>query len=332
MYLQKAYTWRALLMNINLSTSFFAKDGTAKKEVPLQHLIEEIEIDTTPRKSMVFKVLGGDFTFLGQYEEEGTMVMIRRPDWESEGSTEDALPVNPHPLQPPLHRVEVRGDLLLRVAETEEELDCADNEEKEEDGKKSEDGSEDDAAEGGDGGAKKAAVHVPTNNEFFLDYTREEYLTFAARTDIVAEEVARGGTARTRPRSRRGTTTAKVSRAAISIRGEARAKATSLASFFARGTGDESGVGRLGLVRRFRPERDPPLDAADSRPYAEQADRRGSSDRRALGSVLRIQGSSVQTDSRSFQRPARAWAAVRRLRHCRHFSRRPGGPGRTELP
>ena len=63
------------------STSSFAADGAAKKEVPLQHLIEAIEVDTTPRKSMVAKILGGEFTFLGQYEEEGTMIMIRRPDW-----------------------------------------------------------------------------------------------------------------------------------------------------------------------------------------------------------------------------------------------------------
>merc|ERR1719293_402319 len=46
------------------------EDGAPLKIVPLQHLIEQITIDTTPKKSMVTTVLGGSFTFLGQYEEE----------------------------------------------------------------------------------------------------------------------------------------------------------------------------------------------------------------------------------------------------------------------
>ena len=52
--------------------------------------------------------------------------MIRRPDWEDDesGYEGDLPPVNGHALQPPLDRVEVRGDvLLMRVAETEEVLD-----------------------------------------------------------------------------------------------------------------------------------------------------------------------------------------------------------------
>ena len=45
------------------------------------NLIDEIDIDTTPSKSMVSKVLGGPFTFLGQYEDEGIVLMIRNlPD------------------------------------------------------------------------------------------------------------------------------------------------------------------------------------------------------------------------------------------------------------
>ena len=73
--------------------------------VPLSHLIQEITIDTTPRKSQVAQVLGGDFTFLGQYESEGIMVMIRRPDWEREGYSGDVPKVNPHRLHPPFHDV-----------------------------------------------------------------------------------------------------------------------------------------------------------------------------------------------------------------------------------
>mmetsp|Transcript_8797 Transcript_8797/g.16051 ORF Transcript_8797/g.16051 Transcript_8797/m.16051 type:complete len:518 (+) Transcript_8797:78-1631(+) len=174
-------------------------DVDTKVIVPLQHLIDEMEVDTTPRKSMVSQILGGDFTFLGQYEEEGTMVMIRRPAWELDEDEEeeddssgleekvrmdDVPPMNPHALQPPLHNVKVRGDILLmRVAETQEELDHDDDDKV--------DVSNDDG-EAKSNTAKEAKaekIHVPTNDEFFLDYTKEEYLKFAARTDIVAEEV-----------------------------------------------------------------------------------------------------------------------------------------------
>ena len=44
----------------------------------LTQLITELPVDTTPKKSMVSQILGGPFTFLGQYEQEGTMVMIRQ--------------------------------------------------------------------------------------------------------------------------------------------------------------------------------------------------------------------------------------------------------------
>ena len=192
-------------------------------------LISEISIDTTPKKSMVQQILGGPFTFLGQYEEEGIMVMIRRPDWELENETDsesegvessgvneveekgaDNLPkcgiptknippVNIHKLQPPLDNVEVRGDILLmKVAETEEELDnVVENKDYE---KEVMDAKDDDSEEGESGeksssnskeGASQSAkkVHVPTNDDFFLDYTKDEYLKFAARTDIVVPEM-----------------------------------------------------------------------------------------------------------------------------------------------
>lgn len=167
------------------------------KRVVLTEDIEEIEIDTTPSKNMVKSVLGGPFTFLGQYEEEGTMVMIRKElpddletlsiaklrelcaDYSIDTSSMlekqemidalayNQLPVNPHQLQPPFDGVVVRGDILLmRVAATEEPLD-------EEEG-------EDEA---------KKEVKALSNEEFFLDYTKEEYVAFASRTDVVAPEV-----------------------------------------------------------------------------------------------------------------------------------------------
>lgn len=172
----------------------------------LTHLMEEIEIDTTPSKSMVAKTLGGPFTFLGQYEDEGIVLMIRKPEeYDEQPSKEDleplslkelkqlaahrnlslegiveksevldALlkdmelpPINPHQLQPPLHKRSVRGDILvLKVAATEEELDQPD--------------------------APKVQIAMPTNEEFFLDYSLEQYLKFAARTDIPEHEIDEG--------------------------------------------------------------------------------------------------------------------------------------------
>lgn len=170
-------------------------DATHHRQV-LTDLIEEIELDTTPRKNSVATILGGPFTFIGQYPSEGTVVMARReiPDQgtlqqltvkelkslcmdfnvDTEGmlekqelidSLQNAEPlVNPHILQPPLDGIVVRGDILiLKVAEVEDELDPT-------------------VPMGFDG------FSVPSNEEFFLNYTRDEYVTFASRTDIVAPE------------------------------------------------------------------------------------------------------------------------------------------------
>ena len=109
-------------------------------------LVEGLEVDTTPQAQDVAKILGGPFTFLGQYEDEGIVLMIRR-DQDHPG-----LPVNPHPLQPPFDQTSVKGDILcLRVAPEEGE----------------------------------EAAHK-SNEEFFLHYTQGEYLAVAARKDVKA--------------------------------------------------------------------------------------------------------------------------------------------------
>lgn len=116
--------------------------------------IEQVEIDTTPQKQMVSKILGGPFTFLGQYEEEGIMLICLR-----DGDNKK-LACNEHKLQPPFDASHVRGDiLLLRVA------------------------AEEDTEEGTDG-AVVDTLASKSNDEFFLDYTKDEYTRFAARTDI----------------------------------------------------------------------------------------------------------------------------------------------------
>jgi hypothetical protein len=172
----------------------------------LTELIDEIQLDTTPKENGAKKVLGGDVTFLGQYPEEGTILMVRADQIEDLATIEDfsikelvklcqtspdivydektmlekadlvdavrnaQLPVNPHNLQPPFHKSLVRGDILiLRVAHME------DNEEENDEA----DESISKAAE------KFFEMSNISNEEFFLDYTKEEYIKFAERIDIV---------------------------------------------------------------------------------------------------------------------------------------------------
>eukprot|EP00977_Amphora_coffeiformis_P027887 scaffold34656_cov178-Amphora_coffeaeformis.AAC.13 len=166
-------------------------DQTHKREV-LTELIEDIQVDTTPSKSAIKGILG-PFTFIGQFPTEGIVAMARKElpedlkslsigklralceeaDIDTQGMLEknemvqalenSLLPVNPHKLQPPLDGIVVRGDiLLLKVAETEETLDEPNGEEKD--------------------------MHVLSNEEFFLNYTKEEYVAFASRTDVEEEE------------------------------------------------------------------------------------------------------------------------------------------------
>ena len=134
------------------TTSTSTDDGANGDDRPhplLADLIDEIEVDTTPKKAMVSQILGGPFTFLGQYEEEGIMVMVRRPpgpgdsfdesdddggDGDGDEDEDEAIPpLNPHRLQPPLHKKVVRGDILLmRVAPGEEDHDDAADDEQDE--------------------------------------------------------------------------------------------------------------------------------------------------------------------------------------------------------
>jgi len=253
--------------------------------VILSDLIEELQIDTTPSKSKVAEVLGGPFTFLGQFEDEGIVLMVRNfpDDLESdlrdiyENSEEEhhenenennnnassfsfseqlsknfnikalkavcfqrdidtgamtekrelveALvdyqkrlpPHNPHQLQPPLHKARVRGDIVvMKVAETAEELDHdsseTDNQKTHADDGESKTSDSNDT--GGDAGEQKEnpsqsntsdapnnnnnnnnddnakeAITMPSNDEFFLDYSKEAYIEFASRTDIPEHEI-----------------------------------------------------------------------------------------------------------------------------------------------
>ena len=218
-------------------------DVTKPPRVVLTDLIEEAKIDTTPSKSKVAEVLGGPVTFLGQYEDEGVVLMIRKfpddleevlediyntsieeddDDNDNDGSKNSTTsfsfpeelsknfnikalkavcaqrqidiegmveksdlikavidyqshlpPYNTHQLQSPLHKARVRGDIvIMKVAETNEELDGDDDEKEENNDEK-----------------EIKTVTVPTNEEFFLNYTKAEYMKFASRTDIPEHEI-----------------------------------------------------------------------------------------------------------------------------------------------
>ncbi len=153
--------------------------------------IKEIMIDTTPKKSMVSQILGGPFTFLGQYESEGIILMVRRQpmgacnnDKQQENEAPrviDGLVLNPHQLQPPFHDTSVYGDvLLMRVAPNPEDED----EQNENDEiKKSE--VDDDTKDSIVDEKQKQPIELLSNEEFFQNYTKDEYIKFASRTDIV---------------------------------------------------------------------------------------------------------------------------------------------------
>lgn len=133
------------------------KEGTKQSAEPqakknsdyeLAHLVSQISINTSPKEQAVEKTLGGPFTFIGQYEEQGIIAMALRPESISESAK--SPPANEHVLQPPLHDVKgIVGDILLMKVRSDE---------------------------------------ADEDTEFFLDLTREEYIDFASRTDIVAPE------------------------------------------------------------------------------------------------------------------------------------------------
>mmetsp|Transcript_42272 Transcript_42272/g.101754 ORF Transcript_42272/g.101754 Transcript_42272/m.101754 type:complete len:567 (+) Transcript_42272:312-2012(+) len=223
-----------------------ATDATSSTAKPprtvLTDMIDEIEVDTTPNKSEVQKLLGGPVTFLGQYHEERTVLMTRvfpssieeivahfsdecdeeeadggdgdgdgdgdenkdlkTPDAQdilqemtvgqlrdlcsdrgidTDGMVEkrnlvDALlkydeslpPYNPNQLQPPLHKKRVRGDIIvMRVAETEEELD--DDDDADEDGEGQADADTGGGEEQDDSDAKRGEVNAADEKETKAD-------------------------------------------------------------------------------------------------------------------------------------------------------------------
>ena len=75
---------------------------------------EECLIDMSPRKKLVQQKLGGQITFLGQWEDLEVILIIsaNQPDTNST-SSENAFLLNKHKLQPPFHNTDIYGDILL---------------------------------------------------------------------------------------------------------------------------------------------------------------------------------------------------------------------------
>ena len=80
---------------------------------------KEIDVDMTPKKQEVTKLLGGQTSFVGQWEQIGVIVCCA-----SQRDVSENVEKNPHKLQPPFHQAEVRGPIVLtRSGENGEPLD-----------------------------------------------------------------------------------------------------------------------------------------------------------------------------------------------------------------
>lgn len=68
--------------------------------------IEAVDVDMTPSQRRCQELLGGELTFLGQWEDLQVVLLASK---DQSGN----LPLNKHKLQPPFHDVVAYGDILL---------------------------------------------------------------------------------------------------------------------------------------------------------------------------------------------------------------------------
>jgi hypothetical protein len=99
------------LLDANYVKSLMSSEGPVVKAVLLEHggTQKEINVDMTPAKNELSKLLGGSPTFVGQYTDIEAVVMARR-DHDSPDST---MPKNANELKYPLHEVSVCGDMVV---------------------------------------------------------------------------------------------------------------------------------------------------------------------------------------------------------------------------
>ena len=70
---------------------------------------EELSLDMTPSKKMTQETLGGQITFMGQWEDMEVILVINKAAQEEASAAKRNL----HKLQPPFHDADVYGDILL---------------------------------------------------------------------------------------------------------------------------------------------------------------------------------------------------------------------------
>jgi hypothetical protein len=70
---------------------------------------KELTLDMTPRLKKTQETLGGQITFMGQWEDMEVILVINAEAQEEE----DVAKLNKHKLQPPFHDAQVYGDILL---------------------------------------------------------------------------------------------------------------------------------------------------------------------------------------------------------------------------
>ncbi len=133
-------------------------EQTQEKTI-LKDLIDEIEVDTTPKKSQAQEILGGPITFLGQYEDEDLVLICRRPE-----TLEKDTPMNSHKLQPPFEHTKVQGDILIMRVKPHQ-----------------------DKPEQQADGCDETSV-AASDDDFFLDFTKHDYIHFALRDDVEPPE------------------------------------------------------------------------------------------------------------------------------------------------
>jgi len=126
-------------------TCVLIRGGNSNDSTTAEDIITEVSIDTTPQKREVENLLGGPITFLGQYIEEGVVVMTKKEppsSTQEENTNDDDDSRNRIKLPMPLDDVVAYTALLMKVSQEEE----------------------------GEG-----------EGDFFLDYSKEKYLDLVNR-------------------------------------------------------------------------------------------------------------------------------------------------------
>ena len=102
---QKAY---ATLQSVDIKQLMEQKGPTVKNVLLRKDgSCSEVTLDMTPAVKSTQDLLGGDVTFLGQYDDLQVILLINRTQTAIESER------NQHKLQPPFHTAEVYGDILL---------------------------------------------------------------------------------------------------------------------------------------------------------------------------------------------------------------------------